>query len=162
MVYLISGTGQGAGKTTLANRLVTPFYVVSLANKMREHLQNLHPQYDWFNKSQDYKDNTIVDGTGKSIRQNLVDAAESAREKDPDVWVRLAADEIDLRLHSDAMLENFAIDDIRRTHEVYHIRGRFPNEPILHFHIDYQSAILEPLYENDRLRQIADYVITRR
>ena len=87
-ILAISGDGIGAGKTTLANRLA-PGKVRSLAAAMRTELEALYPAYDWFNKTQEYKANTLVkEFDNKTVRQVLIEYGQTRCDKDSLYWVR--------------------------------------------------------------------------
>lgn len=155
-IYACSGDGNGAGKSTLAQKLVGKEGVISLAAIMRAELQKLYPQYDWFNKDQSYKENTkVTELEGKSVRQVLIEYGQSKCEADAWYWVRALA------FKYKGCEGVLAIDDLRKLVEIDFLRGFFGPTNVVHFHVSFAEAKREALYDNDKLRAIADYVIVR-
>ena len=102
-LMMISGDGQGTGKTFLARKITdNQAQIFSIVNVIRSQLQLKFPQYDQFNKE---------------------------------------------------------LDDIRFVDEYKYIRESLLSENFLHLHISYDKAKPEPLYENEKLRLLADYII---
>ncbi len=159
MIILISGSGQKAGKTTLANKLGDE--VFSLAGAIRQELQLLYPAYDWFNKSQDYKDNIIVKETAQTIRQCLYSHGQTRCDIDPTYWVRKLVAALKQRLTIGDGMKTFCIDDVRKAVEWKYIREAFEGspQPLLHMHVVSLDATPEPEFENDLLEVCADYVV---
>lgn len=156
VVYLISGSGSGAGKTTLAERLVGES-VYSIAGALRHDLKRLHPQYDWFNKSQDYKDNTLVpEYKNCTIRDVLLNHGQASSSSNATYWV----DKLIGRLQYEVGKSVIAVDDVRKIVELEQFKVAFPH--CYHFHVDYPDAKQEPHFDNDVLKLKADYVVKRR
>ena len=60
-LIMISGDGQGAGKTFLALKMTdNKSQIFSIANLIRAQLQKKYPEYDWYNREPEYKMKTIV------------------------------------------------------------------------------------------------------
>lgn len=155
MLYLISGSGQGAGKTYLANKLAqSAFFVHSLAESIRDDLDSMYPQYRWYNKSQSYKDSTIVFELGnRTIRQVLFDVGQQKIQLDPTYWVRRLLESL-----PDSTDNNIYVDDVRKLVELEEFRKSRKN--CVHLHVSNPRAIPEPAFDNDRLSELADYVVS--
>ena len=151
MIYLISGTGIGAGKTTLAHKL-TP-HVYSLADGIREELSAEYPQYKWYDRSQASK-LTICQPTGKTLRQEMVERGQERCKQDPTYWPRRLYNTVDWG----AMHGAVAIDDVRKIVEVQYFKEMF-GSLCLHLHVQWPDAVVEPLY--DDLSKVADYIVMR-
>jgi hypothetical protein len=157
VIYLISGSGQGAGKTTLAENLAGKHCVWSIAGAMRQELKKLYPDYDWFNKSQEYKDKVVCDAykRGYTIREVLQEYGQEKSSAYPRYWVERLVDRIQhLPTGSYGML---AIDDVRKWEEMVYLKEKFPS--CVHFHVKRQKAVQEPLFDNEKLEFAADYVV---
>lgn len=150
-LILISGDGIGAGKTTLAKAFGVE--VVSLAGAIREDLKREFPQYDWFNRSQDYK-SMVMPETGSTIRQKMVDYGEAACRINPTHWVERLIEQLTTKVGAGV----YAIDDLRKTIELEKFR-EFAE--VCHIHISFSGAIPEPQYDSAELKKRADYVIHR-
>jgi hypothetical protein len=159
-LILISGSGPGAGKSTFARKMGDEVW--SIAGALRAELQKLYPQYDWFNKSQEYKDNTKVAeygeyGDRKSVREVLVEYGQKKCADNPYTWVS----QLSARLLDESQLlagsRVYCIDDVRKVCELEYLRGRFIN--VTHFHLETAGVPLEPEFENDELKARADYVV---
>ena len=86
-LIMISGDGQGAGKTFLARKLTdNQTQIFSIVNIIRQELQKKYSQYDWFNKEPEYKRLTMVEKTGKSILQHLDELGRGKKKEDPLHW----------------------------------------------------------------------------
>lgn len=162
-IVVVSGSGRGAGKSTLATRLANGSRTWSIAGALRDELTRMYPGYAWFDKRQEYKDNTRVaeykDGRS-SVRDVLVEWGQAKCVGNPTYWIDRLID----RLKGETQLATgttvYAIDDLRKACEIERLRAAFPGR-VLHFHIDFDGAIPEPEFENDALRVVADYVIKR-
>jgi hypothetical protein len=157
-IFAISGDGIGAGKTTLAKMIAEPVW--SLAGQLRRDLSLQLPDYNWENRSQDYKDKTRVhERQGKTVRQVMVEYGQSKSSIDPHYWVQSLCDRIG---GANAPLQPpiIAIDDVRKVAEIEHIRGRFPGQ-VIHLHVEWDGAIYEPEFDNAGLKAVADYIIRR-
>ncbi len=156
MVYLISGSGSGAGKTTLAERLVGAS-VYSIASALRRDLKCQYPQYDWYNKTQQYTDVTrVIEYDNLTVRDVLVDYGQKASRDSNTYWV----DKLIKHLHNGVGKSVIAIDDVRKIEELDKLKYYFPVS--YHFHVDYPLAKSEPLFDNEQLKQRADYIVQRR
>ena len=159
-IILISGDGQGAGKTTLARKLSE--INLSLADQIRHELKEEHPDVDFFDKSQAAKQ-AIVAGTGNSMRTLLIERGQAARDKDPLHWVNRLVQQIKDSVTTDANDPTSAytvtVDDIRYENEVITIREAFSD--VVHMHVCESLATYEPQYENNLLSMIANYRIIR-
>lgn len=153
-IFAISGDGIGAGKSTLAAKLSARVW--SFATEMREELQRQFPKYDWFNRTQEYKDGTTVTELGKTVRQVLIEYGQQKCASDALYWARLLADRIALSAPN-----LVAIDDLRKMCEIHHLRERF-GEDVTHIHVVHAFSKPEPEFENDLLADAADYIISRK
>jgi hypothetical protein len=160
-ILAISGSGIGAGKTTLAKRLCKDVW--SLAGAMRAELERIYPGYDWFNKDQAYKANTVIKEYKRgqsSMRQVLIEHGQDRCVESPTYWVETLSNKI---LSMDAVvvgITTVAIDDIRKVSEIEHLRRKFKD--VTHIHIDFHGSVREAEFENDDLLEISDYVVQRK
>lgn len=158
-LIIISGDGQGAGKTFLARKLTdNQTQIFSIVNIIRQELQKKHPKYDWFNKEPDYKRTTIVAESGKSILQHLDELGRGKKKDEPLFWSKKMIEILkyarDFESH-----DTVVVDDIRFVDEYEHIKNALKSENIMHIHVVNDKAKPEPHYENAKLRLLADYVI---
>lgn len=156
LVYLVSGTGRAAGKTTLANRIVGPSNVVSIAGAIRKELASKYPDYNWFAKEQEYKDKVTVKEHGnKSIRDVMVEYGQQKCVEDPCYWVRQLCNYLKSQQHC-LGCSVVAIDDVRKRCELEMLKALYPR--CVHFHVYNPQALEEPQYDNNYLHNVADYV----
>jgi hypothetical protein len=158
IIVAISGDGMGAGKTYLANK-ICPEHRLSLASYLRADLSRMYPNYDWYNKTQAYKDNTLVHETGKTIREMLMTYGKTRRDVDANYWINYLLDGI-YYIYNNAKERNniiISIDDIRFVNEIERLRSSFPSS-IVHMHVISSKAKSEP-FDNEALRDMADYII---
>lgn len=164
-IYLISGNGQGSGKTTLARRLVGDKAVWSIASALRKELATLFPEYDWENRVQHYKDNTLVPEYRPvrsapfktfSLRDVMIAHGEAKCLGDPTYYAK----KLVAKLVMQPGLSVIAIDDVRKTCEIETLKAAFPNT--YHFHVKFSGAIAEPMCDGDALEACADYVVLRK
>jgi hypothetical protein len=158
-IHAISGDGMGAGKTFLATKLAPQNTRLSLAAYLRADLSRMYPNYDWYNRTQDYKDNTMVHETGKTVREMLMTYGASKREVNADYWVSYLLDNIYMILNNSRDRDNLiiSIDDVRFLNEIEKLRSAFGSS-VTHFHVISSKAKSEP-FDNEALRDIADYII---
>lgn len=160
MIYLISGNGRGAGKTTLARKLVGDSdsgMMYSHAGAMRTELYALHPELrdSWYSTDQVVKDEPRPALGGKSIRDVMIEYGEGkCREHGSGYWARLLADQL-----TGCGWPIIAVDDVRKMVELEILRGALGSSVITHLHVMSRHAIPEPQYENDGLAQVADYLV---
>lgn len=160
-IVLISGDGQGAGKTFLALKMTdNKSQIFSIVNIIRSQLQKIYPEYDWYNKDPEYKSKTIVRKTKKSILEHLDEQGRGQKQKDPLIWARQMVDILNYA-HDHEKHDTVVIDDLRFLDEYNFIKKSMQSEHIVHFHVCYEKAKPEPLYENEKLKLIADYLVTR-
>ena len=156
-IFAISGDGIGAGKTTLAKKIGEQQW--SLAGALRAELSRLYPNYDWENKSQDYKANTKIIECGKaSMRHVMIRHGQMRCEEDPLYFVRKLADKIESLEKMATGVKTIAIDDLRKVIEIEHLKTRFPGQ-VVHFHLITSTAVPEPQFQNNELCEVADYTI---
>ena len=158
-IIFISGSGAGAGKTTLAEKLTNGHHqVFSVANTIRFEISKKYPKYDWYNKSTGYKNTTIVKETNMSLKQMMDKYGREKKEKNPLYWAKEMLNALDYAKDNEK-LELAVIDDLRFVDEMKFIKSHFHNDASCHFHIENPNAIPEPHYENDKLQECADYII---
>ncbi len=156
-IFAISGSGIGAGKTTLARKVGDQTW--SLAGALRAELSRLYPLYDWENRSQSYKADTKIKECGKqSMRDVMVRHGQLRCEEDELYWVRKLADKLDGTLKLANGLKSIAIDDVRKLSEIGYLKERFP-DMVTHLHVATKSSVYEPMFQNDELHAIADYIM---
>jgi len=158
-ILAISGDGTGAGKTYLANKLSPPETRLSLAAYLRADLSRAYPNYDWYNKTQAYKETTLVHETGKTVREMLTSYGASKRDLDSNYWVNYLLDNLYYIYNNSKDRNNLiiSIDDIRFMNEIEKLRSAFPSATV-HIHVISSKAKPEP-FDNDYLRDMADYII---
>lgn len=157
VILAISGSGIGAGKTTLARRY-SP-HIWSLAGALRQELSIMYPNYDWFNKTQEYKDFTKVkERDNVTVRQVLIAHGQLRCEEDPLYWVRTMSDKLKGTIHLMGAGTVLPIDDVRKVSEVLYMREIFGKD-FLHYHVSNPLAKPEPEFEADKLERLADYII---
>lgn len=165
MIYLISGNGRGAGKTTLARKLAADGCIFSHAHELRVQLKAEYPGLPWFSTDQFAKDTPRHELGGKSMRDLLVSWGQDACLRNTvDYWARILAGKIEAQYGEIYYPphHNVAVDDLRKTVELELIRDKLSRYGILHLHIKAWSAIPEPEYDGPELEGLADYVIIRR
>jgi hypothetical protein len=159
-ILFISGDGHGAGKTFLARKLAdSTDQIFSIANTIRfEIAKKYKKKYDWYNKSPDYKDRTIVEETNKTIREMLDEFGREKKAQNKLYWAIALANSLVYAKEHDK-LDLVIIDDLRFVDEMKYIRSRFSHDTSCHFHVINSNAVPEPNYENERLKKLADYHI---
>lgn len=162
-LFLVSGSGYGAGKTYLAHKLCRNVW--SLAGGMRDELAQMYPGYNWYNLTQEYKATTVIREWGdgrQTMRQVLLEHGQRACERNPKYWAEQLRDRVK-RTEDMLALQGIsvvAVDDIRKTCELDVLRSAFD---CVHFHVKWEGAGVEPaIFQNDELERLADYVVTRR
>jgi hypothetical protein len=160
-LIMISGDGQGAGRTFLARKMTdNQAQIFSIVNVIRAQLQRKYPHYDWFNKEPQYKSKTMVASTGKTILQHLDELGRGEKQKDPLIWAKHLVDILKYARDNEGH-ETVVLDDIRFVDEYQYIKKCLHTENIVHFHVACEKAKPEPLYENEKLRLLADYIVMR-
>lgn len=158
-IIFISGDGHGAGKTHLARKMASGGHqIFSIANLIRKELHAKYPNYDWYNKSPYFKENTIVVETGKSIHYMLDHTGRDKKSINKIYWARSMVDLLEYNKNHNN-LDIAIIDDVRFLDELEFIRSKFPKEKLTHFHVRNPDAKPEPMYENDKLAIMADYLM---
>lgn len=158
-IIFISGDGHGAGKTYLARKLTNgPHQIFSIANTIRFEIAKIYRKYDWYNKNPQYKDNTIVKETNKTIREMLDAYGREKKAKKHLYWAIELSNSLIYAKENDK-LDIAVIDDLRFVDEMVYIKKRFHKDTVCHFHVVNPQAIAEPHYENDLLKNMADYYI---
>lgn len=158
-IIFISGDGHGAGKTYLAKKIASETHqIFSIANMIRKELEKEYPKYDWYNKLPRFKEKTVVKETGKTVYEMLDNRGKEKKNKNHLYWAQQITD---ILLYSrDTLKLNIAvIDDVRFVDEYEYIKKQFQQEHITHIHVINPKSKPEPTYENDKLKNIADYHI---
>lgn len=153
---LISGSGIGAGKTTLARKFPGAS-VMSLAGALRDDLAELHPDVNWHDRSQEYKNSRPESLGGLSVREKLVQFGQERCFLEKTYWPRRLMERMSWGAWPS---HTFVVDDLRKTVELDYFRQQ--GKSVLHLHIHHETAIPEPQYDSDALFDVADYVIMRR
>ena len=73
-------------------------------------------------------------------------------------WARSMVDLLEYNKNHNN-LDIAIIDDVRFLDELEFIRSKFPKEKLTHFHVRNPDAKPEPMYENDKLAIMADYLM---
>lgn len=157
-IYLFSGDGIAAGKTHAAKRMTQEVW--SFASAMRQELTQKYPAYNWYNKSQAYKDTVIIEEwpTKATMRQVLLEYGQIPCKQDPAFWAKKM---VDYLKHSEYIMSGIniiGIDDCRKVCEREAIYSAYPKDTV-HFHVENPNAMYEPEFENEQLKALADYVI---
>lgn len=160
-IFLFSGSGNGSGKSTAAKKLTQSVW--SLANGIRDDLTNRYPTYNWFNKSQEYKDTTIIEEYeigNKTMRQVMIEYGQMRCKNNPTYWADMLVGYLKNRHFIADGVGTIGVDDIRKICELDTIKNAFPGQ-VTHFHVDTPIGIAkaEPEFENDELLKRAEYVI---
>lgn len=155
-IILVSGDGAGAGKTVAANKFSTEVW--SLASQIRAEVSKLYPAYDWWNRSQMYKNTTPVPewSASATVRDVLFEYGQQKCDNDPEYWVRILANGVKQRALIYDAITNIAIDDVRKMCELHYLKSRFP---CIHVHVENPLAVIEPTFDAPQLKEAADYVI---
>jgi hypothetical protein len=153
---LISGSGIGAGKTYLSRKFAG-LPRVSLAQALRDDLYSLHPEIDWNNRSQEYKNSSPPSLGGITVRQRMIDWGQQRCDNEPAYWPRRLMEQLTNTTYPHA---TFVVDDLRKVVELDYFRGH--GKSVLHFHVYHDGAVREPQYDGDQLLELADYAIMRR
>jgi hypothetical protein len=126
--------------------------VRSLAWALRNELMQVYPNYDWHNKTQDYKDNTVVaEAGGRTVRDVMIQYGQDRCLEDPLYWAKRLIENIKAN-----PAPVIAVDDLRKGVELSYFKGAFPGQ-VTHEHLVTPTAIPEPEFENELLRKYADY-----
>jgi hypothetical protein len=158
-IIFISGDGHGAGKTTLAKKLTTGQHqIFSIANVIRFELAKKYPKYNWYDKSPEYKDKTIVQELNMTVREVMDRHGMEKKDKNSLYWAIELANTLTYPKESEN-LDLAVIDDLRFSDEMNYIKKHFSKEEFIHFHVLNPKALPEPHYENDKLKEYADYLI---
>jgi hypothetical protein len=161
-IFLFSGSGNGSGKSSAAKLMTQDVW--SLANGIRDDLTSRYPRYNWHNKSQVYKDTTIIEEYeigNKSMRQVMIEYGQLRCKNNPTYWADLLVSYLKNRHFIADGTSIIGVDDIRKVCELETIRAAFPNSTT-HFHLTTPIGIakVEPEFENEQLALLADYRMT--
>ena len=153
---LLSGSGIGAGKTTLARKFAG-IPTLSLAGALRQDLYDIYPTVEWNNRTQEYKASRPAELAGLSVREMLVKFGQDRCNQDPVYWPKRLMTQV-----SQTAYGNFTavVDDLRKVIELDYFRHH--GKSVVHFHIHHETATPEPQYDSDWLFDVADYVLMRR
>lgn len=160
-IFLFSGTGNGSGKSTAARKLTQDVW--SFANAIRDDLTYRYPRYNFYNKSSEYKNSTIIEeyenGT-KTMRQVMVEYGQLRCKDNPTYWAEVMVSYLKNRHFIADGTSIIGVDDLRKLCELETLKNAFPTQ-ITHFHIDSPDgyATLEPEFENEELAKVAEYRI---
>lgn len=125
---------------------------------LRDELARLYPDYDWHNRTQSYKENTIVkEADYRSVRQVLIEHGQTQCEKDPVHYVRPLVEKLKGVSRLASGTSRVAVDDLRKIVELDYFREHLPN--VVHYHIVNPDAAPEPHFQNAELKARADYLI---
>ena len=170
----VSGDGIGAGKSSFCKKLTNEVW--SLAGALRDELKRVCPEYDWFNKSQEYKtqpfthSSRLLDKLGcttledlprmRTVRDAMIVYGQFKCEQEGEnYWVRELSSKLDQRLHIMDGCRTIGIDDVRKVVEIEYLREKYHRD-FLHFHIVTDSAIPEAQFDNAALSKVADYHVS--
>lgn len=158
-LILISGSGIGAGKSTLAHSLAPTTF--SLADEVRRELSQEYPleAEKFWNRTQAGKLLLVAD-TDRTVRDLLIERGQTRRVGDPGYWATKLYDTLVEYERQSYVHTVVAVDDIRFLNEIEILRD-VEGAAVVHLHIAHLGAVAEPQYENDKLERIADYVIRR-
>lgn len=158
-IFLFSGSGNGSGKSTCAKKLTQDVW--SLANAIRDELTYKYPNYNFYNKSQEYKNTTIIEeyGNGRmTMREVMVAHGQLPCKTNPTFWADKLVSYLQARHFIADGVGIIGVDDIRKLCELEAVKRAFPTQ-VTHFHLLTPTAVTEPEFQNDELAKVADYVI---
>lgn len=162
-IFLFSGSGFGSGKSTACRKLTQDTW--SIANAIRDELTYKYPNYNFYNKSQEYKANTIIQEWGEgrsSVRDVMIAYGEAPCKTNPTYWADKLVSYLKNRHFIADGTSIIGVDDVRKLCEVSTIREAFPTPgQVTHFHVISPNGVgtPEPQFENDKLAAIADYTL---
>ena len=168
----VSGDGIGAGKTTFCRRFTCEVW--SLAGALRGELKKICPEYDWFNRTQAYKETRfkhkgrIIDklqvqdgdiGDMPTVRDALIIYGQWQCRDDNNYWVRQLSTRLADRMNIADGVKIIGIDDVRKVNEVNYLREVYKNR-FTHIHMNTIGAIHEAVFDNEELAKLADYTVS--
>lgn len=164
MIYLISGNGRGAGKTTLATRMVGRDHVFSHADSLRMELHAKYPRLSWFALDQITKDEPQETLGGRSMRDILLKhGQDKCSIHGANHWAERLVTRLQTRFASLALDKcPVAVDDLRKITELDTLLSSLGHDKIIHFHIMFPAAVAEPEFDGAELARRADYIVSRK
>lgn len=157
-LVLISGDGAGAGKTYAARLFGQSTW--TLADGIRGELAIRYPNYNWYNRTQEYKNHTHVkewERGDKTVREVLLKYGQVACAGNPKYWVERLCDKLKNSQEFVQGVTTIAVDDVRKVCELEHFRANFRD--VVHIHVESETAVFEPEFEAEQLKALADYVV---
>ena len=154
MIILISGSGIGAGKTTLAKILRDKHngFILSFAYIAKEHLAAQFKNELFLSPRQEDK-NILIDGV--SVRQHIINYCVEKKKNDPAFFAR---NMVQLIHESTSKYTTIIIDDMRYAVELHAIKKHFDYQGVRHIHVDNFLATPEPETDEKLLRNQADMI----
>lgn len=162
---LITSSGYGTGKTTLADRL--PGFRLGLGIALRhvaagECLSNLDSSLVLNSFSQDFKEREVYTTNGPiQIRQLLIETAKNLGDEQlVSKWYSFLMDQMD-------MVDSVIVDDIRSYQQLQLVKTYLENiqADSVHLHLEARGVSVQPdlNYEEEpaKLKSVCDYLIIR-
>jgi len=157
-VIAISGSGIGAGKSTLASQVGDEVW--SLAGALRSELIAMYPTYPWMSKKQSDKESIrITERDNKNMRTVMIEHGQLRCKEDPDYWAKILGARFNGLKSIASGTRTIAIDDIRKVNEVLLLRQSM-GPHFIHIHVIGPNSIPEKEFQNDELAELADYKMT--
>ncbi len=157
-LILVSGDGAGAGKTYAARLFGQSVW--TLADGIRGELQARYPGYNWYNRTQEYKNGTIVKEWERGIstvRGVLLQYGQIKCADDPKYWVKRLCESLKQSEAAVQGITTVAVDDVRKVCELEHFRQNFRD--VVHVHVECKTAQHEPEFDAEKLKELADYIV---
>jgi len=146
-VFLLNGWSK-SGKDTCADYLVESykFCKFSFAEAAKIQASNEYNFSYEFTQTQEGKD-TFLPEHNKTVRQLIIEYANTMRAKTPDIWAQIIAKEIIAHKQSATEPINFIISDWRLLDELLSLQREFYNQNIMiiPIHIVRPSQLISPV-----------------
>lgn len=144
LIILISGWSH-AGKDSVAKILVESydFQKVAFADPIKHQVaKDLDIPLEWC-YDQERKAMLLPNNSERTLREELIRVAESARDQDKQVWARAVGEKLQKAIQRGK--RKFVISDWRHLEEVWALQKAIPNACILPIRVVRPSQILSPV-----------------
>lgn len=144
LIILISGWSH-AGKDSVAKILVESydFQKVAFADPIKHQVaKDLAIPLEWC-YDQERKASLLPNNPERTLREELIRVAESAREQDKQVWARAVGEKLQKAIQRGK--RKFVISDWRHLEEVWALQKAIPNACIVPICVERPSQLLSPV-----------------